>query len=145
MPKGGFFKTELDAVEIVRQEERANGWTPAPALTKRREREEGCDFFSSPPGGAGDPHPIEVKGRSESLFWPDGRPRARADINAEQLARARRDQNWRLEIVANLAAARLGVGTLERLTLTAAEVCELAVAWKYRLNLEGLEDRVREG
>ena len=91
-------------MSIVRAEEMVNGWAPGPPLSKSREREEGCDFLSTPPD-SGVPHPVEVKGWGESLFLPDGRFRDAQDINAEQLARAQRDPNWRLEIVANLGAA----------------------------------------
>ncbi len=122
---------------IVRDEEIAREWTPGPPLSRQRERQEGCDFFSTPPGG-GAPHPVEVKGWGESLFRPDGRFRYPQDINSEQRARAESDPNWRLEIVANLTAARLKTGVVERLTLTAAEVTSRAVPWKYRVPLEGL-------
>jgi hypothetical protein len=79
-------KIEQEATTIVCAEEVANGWTPGPPLSKSREREEGCDFLSTPPNG-GEPHPIEVKGWGESLFLSDGRFRDRQDINAEQPAR----------------------------------------------------------
>lgn len=142
MPRRDDLKTEQEATAIVRAEELARGWTPGPPLSKRNERMEGCDFLSSPPDG-GEPHPVEVKGWGESLFTPDGRFRYQQDINAEQLARAARDPNWRLEIVANLTAARVGAGSVERLTVTASEVRNRAKPWKYRVNLDGLGDRVR--
>jgi hypothetical protein len=46
---------------IVHAEDVERGWTPGPALSKKREGVEGCDFLSTPPGG-GEPHPVEVKG-----------------------------------------------------------------------------------
>jgi hypothetical protein len=48
------------AMTIVRAEEVAKGRTPGASFSKSREREDGCDFLSSPPGG-GEPHPVEVK------------------------------------------------------------------------------------
>jgi hypothetical protein len=139
MPRGNDLKVEQEAMAFVRAEETAKGWTPGPALSKAREREEGCDFLSTPPRG-GEPHPVEVKGWGESLRGPDGRFRYGQDINAEQFARAQRDPNWRLEIVANLTAVRARTGEVERLTLTAAEVCRLAVPWKYSVRLDGLTE-----
>jgi hypothetical protein len=73
-------KIEQEATTIVCAEEVANGWPPGPPLSKSREREEGCDFLSTPPNG-GEPHPVEVKGWGESLFLSDGRFRDRQDIN----------------------------------------------------------------
>jgi hypothetical protein len=142
MPRRDDLKTENEAMAIVRAEEIANGWTPSPPFSKRREREEGCDFLSYPPDG-GEPHAVEVKGWGGSVFLPDGRFRTRQDLNADQLARAQRDPNWRLEIVANLGAARTGSGSVERMSLTAEEVCRAAEPWKYRIDLDGLVDRVR--
>jgi hypothetical protein len=144
MPRRDDLKTEQEAIAIVRAEEKAKGWVPGPSLSKRREREEGCDFFSTPPDG-GKPDPIEVKGRGGSMFLSDGRFRSRPDINAEQLARAQRDPNWRLEIVANLGAVRAGAGVVERLTITAADLRTRTAPWKYRVTLDGLAERVRTG
>ena len=135
-PRPDDLKVENEAKEIVRTEEIVRGWTPGPPLSKQREREEGCDFLSAPPDG-GQPSPVEVKGWGASLFLPDGRFRHSQDINAEQLDRARRDPNWRLGIVANLTAARMGTGAVERKTMTAAEVSARARPWKYRVSLDG--------
>jgi hypothetical protein len=137
MPRGDALKTEREAVEIVRQEEIARGWSPGPPLSKSRERIEGCDFFSYPADG-GPPHPIEVKGWGEPLLTPGGSFTYGADINAQQFERARRDPRWRLEIVGNLTAARTGSGAIERLSLTAAEVIERAQPWRFSVPLDGL-------
>ncbi|MDA0160468.1 hypothetical protein OM076_09335 [Solirubrobacter ginsenosidimutans] len=134
--------TEREAVSVVRAEEHARGWIPAPNLSKSEEARHGCDFFSQPPDG-GTPHPVEVKGWGEPLKRPDGAFTYDADVNAEQLARASRDPNWRLEIVANLTAARSGAGDIQRLTLTAAEVVRRARPWRYKVPLSGLSDRIR--
>lgn len=135
-------RTEREAMEIVLREERANGWRPEPLLGQRSQAMEGCDFLSYPAEG-GDAHRVEVKGWGESLLATNGTFRHPADINAEQFARADRDPNWRLEIVANLTAARTGKGAPERLTLTSEEVRSRARPAQYRIPLEGLAGRIR--
>jgi hypothetical protein len=137
MPRRDDLHTEREAMAIVRAEEKARGWMPGPALSKHQEKLEGCDFLSGPPDG-GPPHPVEVKGWGESLFLPDGRFRYRQDINEEQLDRAQRDRNWRLEIVANLSAAREGRGEAERLTVRPADLDGRVTPWKFRVDLTGL-------
>lgn len=132
-------------MRIVREEEERRGWSPR-ALSKAKEKAEGCDFLSYPPEG-GSPDRIEVKG-SSAPFIKATRGGGRAfsygsEVNAEQLERARTDPRWRLEIVANLAAVRAGTGEPERLTLSGAEVVERAKPWKFRVPLQGLEDRIR--
>jgi hypothetical protein len=85
-----------------------------------------------------------VKGWGEPIVGSDGSILDRADINVEQLERAKADPNWRLEIVANLAAARERRGRRQRLSLTAAEVVERARGWRYHVELDGLAERVTE-
>jgi hypothetical protein len=143
MPRSaGALSTEREAVLVVRAEEEARGWTPGPNLSKSEEARHGCDFFSYPPDG-GAAHAVEVKGWGEPLTCRDDEFTYDADINAEQHARACRDPNWRLEIVGNLTAARAGAGEIERLTLTAADVVERALPWRYKVGLSGLADRNR--
>lgn len=142
MPATAFRSTEREAVEIARREEAERGWRPDPVLAQSRQPVEGCDFLSTPPDG-GPPHPVEVKGWGESLLKPSGGFSYPADINHEQLERAQRDPSFRLEIVANLTAARRGEGRPERLTLTAADVVERARPWKHKVALEELADRIR--
>lgn len=89
------------------------------------------------------PTPVEVKGWGEPLMRPGGEFTYDADVNVEQHARAFRDPNWRLEIVANLTAARVGAGEIQRLTLTASEVVDRARPWRYKVLLSGLADRIR--
>jgi hypothetical protein len=134
--------TEREAVHVVRAEEEARGWIPGPNLSKSEEARHGCDFFSQPPDG-GPAHPVEVKGWGEPLLRQGGEFTYDADVNVEQHARASRDPNWRLEIVANLTAARVGAGEIQRLTLTAADVVDRARPWRYRVSLSGLADHVR--
>lgn len=133
--------TEREAVEIVQEEERARGWMPEPPLSQRQQPVEGCDFFSRPPDG-GAPVAIEVKGWGEPLLRPDGGFSYPADLRVEQYARARRDPTWRLEIVANLTAARAGSGQVERLSLSAEEVVRSAAPWLYRIPLDAFASRV---
>lgn len=128
-------KTETEAYEIVRREELGRGWTPGPLLSPHQQRLEGCDFFSTPPGKR-PPDRVEVKGWGDPLLR-DGRFTYPADINVEQYERAK-DPCWRLEIVANLTAAREGRGEVDRLTLTGAEVRKRARPWKYKVSLDGL-------
>ncbi len=80
---------------------------------------------------------MEVKGWGEPAR-PDGSFSYDADINVQQLERAKRDPSWRLEIVANLTAARKGEGTVERLSLSAADVVERAKPWAFLVPLDGL-------
>jgi hypothetical protein len=141
VPRGSGYQTEREAVEIVRAEEAARGWTPGPQLDQVSQRVEGCDFFSAPPDGR-PPHPVEVKGWGEPLVGPSGRIVELADVNAEQFKRASRDADWRLEIVANLTAAREGRGSPQRLTLTAGDVVRRARPWRYRVDLDGLGEQV---
>jgi hypothetical protein len=142
MPRRNDLNTEREAMAIVRAEETARGWTPGPALSKKQEALEGCDFLSTPPEG-GPPHPVEVKGWGESMFRADGSFRYSQDINVEQLGRAQGDPRWRLEIVANLGNAREGLGSVERLTVTAADLEGNVRPWKYRIDLSALKDRAR--
>jgi hypothetical protein len=44
--------------------------------------------------------------------------------------------------VGNLTSHRAGLGTYERLTLSAAEVVQRARPWKVTVQLEGLGERV---
>jgi hypothetical protein len=140
MPRGDYANTEKLAVEIVRDAELARGWTPGPLLSQRVQHEEGCDLLSTPPGG-GAPQRVEVKGWGEPLT-SDNAFTYPADVNREQYEHAKRDPNWRLEIVGNLAAVRAGIGQPERLTLTAGEVVQRARCWRYRIQLDGLADRI---
>ena len=141
MPKGTYANVEKLAVEIVRNGEIARGWSPGPLLGQHQQHEEGCDLLSKPPDGR-PPNRIEVKGWGEPLLMSDGSFTDRADVNHEQMDRARNDPTWRLEIVGNLTAVSAGTGEAERLTLTAAEVSDRAVGWRYRVPLDGLTERV---
>ncbi len=144
MPRGSkSYATELEAVKIVRAEETAKGWTPGPPLGQPAQKVEGCDFLSAPPDG-GSGHRVEVKGWGDPIVWPDGSIRDSANITVEQFERATADPNWRLEIVANLTAAREQRGQPQRLTLTSAEIRERVREWRYRIDLDGLAERVSE-
>jgi hypothetical protein len=110
-------------------------------LGQRAQHDEGCDLLSVPANG-GPAHRIEVKGWGEPLLKSDGSFSYPADVNQEQVERARADPTWRLEIVANISAERAGTGNAERLTLSGAEVADRAVGWRYRVPLDGLADRV---
>jgi hypothetical protein len=142
MPRGEARKTELEAVAIVRAEYERAGWTVGPTMSKAEERRLGCDLVAEH-AVSGERVAIEVKGWGEPLRRPDGEFGYPADINAEQFERSGGD-GWRLEIVANLTAARAGMGRAERLTLSGAEVRKLAVPLKHAVPLEGLEGRIRE-
>jgi hypothetical protein len=128
-------------VEIVCDAERARHFKPGDLLGQRAQHDEGCDLLSVPENG-GPAHRIEVKGWGEPLLKPDGSFTYPADVNQEQLDRARSDPTWRLEIVANLTAERAGSGKAERLTLSGAEVAERAIGWRYRIPLDDLANRV---
>ena len=141
MPRGDYTNTEARAVQIVCDSERAAGFKPSDLLSQRAQHDEGCDVLSVPENG-GPAQRIEIKGWGEPLRKPDGSFTYPADVNQEQLERARTDPTWRLEIVANIAAERSGTGKAERLTLSGAEVAERAVGWRYRVPLDGLADRV---
>ena len=130
-------------MEIVCEAERARGFQPSDLLSQHAQHEEGCDVLSVPANG-GPAHRIEVKGWGEPLRKPDGSFTYPADVNQEQLERARSDPMWRLEIVANIAAERAGTGKAERLTMSGSEVAERAVGWRYRVPLDGLAGRVVE-
>ena len=134
MAKGAPGRIEQRAYEIVRAEEVARGWTPGPRLGQTKQKQEGCDFFSTPPDGS-EPHPVEVKGWGEQLRKPDGTFTYWADPRVEQVEQARRDPNWRLEIVANLTKVEAGEGEPERHTLTAADVVAGAQPWIYKVPL----------
>jgi hypothetical protein len=139
------WQTEKEAMRIVLEEEEQAG-RRVERLTKPRERSEGCDFLSFPPGG-GPPDRVEVKGWSAPLMKATKSGAAvfsyGSEVNFEQLERARSDPLWRLEIVANLAAVRAGTGEVQRLSLTGAEVADRARPWKFRVPLEGLESRIK--
>ena len=76
------------------------------------------------------------------MLRPDGSFTYPADVNAEQLERAKPDANWRLVIVANLDAVIAGIGDPAVLTLTAADVVERAIGWRYRVALDGLRSSI---
>ena len=142
MPRGDAYNTELEAVAIVRREYEQAGWSVGATLSKSEERRQGCDLLAEH-ADTGDRAVIEVKGWGEPLRRRDGTFSYPADINAQQHQRALNDDSWRLEIVANLSAARAGAGRAERLTLSAAEVRERAVPLKFAVPLKGLECRIR--
>jgi hypothetical protein len=73
---------------------------------------------------------------------PNGSFTYPADVNAEQLNRAKADSRWRLIIVGNLDAPLAGQGEAEVLSLTAGEVSQRAVGWRYRVPLDGLENSI---
>jgi hypothetical protein len=132
-----------EAVRIVLLEERARGWQPKEIGIATEEKRLGCDLLSIPPEG-GDPHPVEVKGWGEAfLSLSSGRFVYDQDIRASQMEAAKRNPNYRLEIVANLTAYLAGTGPYERLTLTAAEICERAVPRLYDVPLSGMEEGIR--
>jgi hypothetical protein len=56
-----------------------------------------------------------------------------ADINAEQLTRAKDDPRWKLVIFGNLDAVLDGTGEPHVLTLDAAELAGRAIGWRYRV------------
>lgn len=141
MPRGEYAKIEHAAVEIVRAAELARGWQPGPLLAQHDQHEVGCDLISTPPDD-GPPHPIEVKGWGEPLLTANGSFTYPADVNREQFEQAKRNPNWRLEIVGNLTAVLAGTGQPQRLTLTGPEVAGRAVCWKYQIPLDGLAQRV---
>ncbi len=141
MPKGAYAVKEKLAIEVLSQAEIARGWQPSPILGQKAQHAEGCDVFSYPPDG-GEAQAIEVKGWGEPLLRPDGKFTYPADVNAEQLQRAKRDPNWRLVIVANLDAVMAGTGEVEVLTLTSSDVIQRAVGWRYRVPLEGLQGAI---
>jgi hypothetical protein len=143
MPRGDAYKTELDAVAIVRAEYERAGWAVGPTLSKTEERRQGCDLIAEH-RGTGKRAAIEVKGWGDPLRRPDGSFNFPADINAQQHERALEDDGWRLEIVANLTAARDGSGRAQRLTLSAGEVRRRAVPLKLAVPLEGLEGRIKD-
>lgn len=144
MPRGEYAEIEKLAVNIVRERETARGWMPGPVLGQHDQHQEGCDLLSAPPDG-GPAHRIEVKGWGEPLLAADGSFTYPADVNHEQVERAKSDPNWRLEIVGNLTAVHAGTGEPQCLTLSAAEVVGRADAWRYRVSLDGLADRVGGG
>ncbi|MDP8943912.1 MAG: hypothetical protein M3N16_07320 [Actinomycetota bacterium] len=142
MPARAFHSPEREAVEVVRREEVERGWRPGRSWRSPASPSRAATSSARRPTEAR-PTPVEVKRSGESLLRPSGAFSYPADINHEQLERAQRDPHFRLEILANLTAARRGEGRSERLTLTAAEVVERARPWKHRVALEGLADRVR--
>jgi len=132
-----------EAVRIVLAEEIARGWKPTEIGVAAEEKRLGCDVLSVPPEG-GEAHPVEVKGWGEPfLSLSSGRFIDFQDIRSSQMEAARRDRNYRVEIVANLTAYLAGTGPYERLTLTAAEVCERAIPRLYDVPLTGMEERIR--
>lgn len=132
-----------EAVRIVLEEERKRGWKATEVGVAKEEKRLGCDILSVPPTG-GEPHAVEVKGWGEGFLRSvSGRFAYDQDIRASQLEAAERDPNYRLEIVANLAAYVAGAGRYERLTLTAAEICQRAVPRLCDVRLTGMEDQIR--
>ena len=136
-------RTERDAIAIVRAEYELAGWIVGPALSKVEERRQGCDLVAEHPD-TGERLWIEVKGWGEPFLGARGGFNYPADINAQQHGRAVDDDRWRLEIVANLAAARAGSGQPQRLTLSAQAVRQRAIPLKLAIPLDGLERQIRE-
>ena len=140
-PTRRYRETEKLAMEIVRAREKERGFVPDSVLGPKAQHLEGCDFFSTPRGG-GEPHPVEVKGWGLPLIGDDATVTDPADITAEQLDRARRDDCWRLEIVGNLDAVRAVGEKPQFLTVTASEVRDRAKPWRFRIPLGDLAHRV---
>jgi hypothetical protein len=108
-----------------------------------KENTEGCDILSIPPSG-GDPHPVEVKGWGDSLIGARGRFTWTQEIQPSQMQSAQKNDNYRLEIVANLRAYHAGAGLPERLTLDAAFIREHAVVSQYRITLDPLKPLIAD-
>lgn len=112
---------------IVLAEERAAGWAPHELGAAELEKQHGCDILSTPPQG-GAAHPVEVKGWGEPFLAVRGRFAYHQDMRESQMKAARCDNNFRIELVANLTAYLAGSGPYERLRLTATEIRERAGA-----------------
>jgi len=128
-------------MEVVLAEEIAAGWAPRVLGAAALEKQHGCDILSTPPAG-GDPHPVEVKGWGDPFIAARRRFAYDQDIRASQMEAAKRDPNFRIEIVANLTAYLAGAGPYERLTLTASEIIERAVPRLYDVPLTGKEPEI---
>jgi len=105
--RGDTYKTELEAVVIVRREYERAGWSVGPTLSKREERRQVCDLVAEHTA-TGERPMIEVKGWGEPLRRVDGSFMYPADIKAQQHGHALSDNSWRLEIVANLTESVSG-------------------------------------
>jgi hypothetical protein len=126
------------AMEIVVAEEAANGWQPRVLGSWKNESAEGCDILSTPPDG-GEAHPVEVKGWGDPLLGARGGFTWTQEIQPSQMEAARRNQNFRLEIVANLRAYHAGLGDPERLTVSADYIRQHAFVSQYRIPLDALK------
>jgi hypothetical protein len=131
------------AMDIVIREEQRNGWSPCAIGAARGEKEHGCDILSAPPSG-GKPHPVEVKGWGERFRGPSGKFLYAQDVRASQMAAARQDDNFRVEIVANLAAHIADGEPYECLTLHADQV-RSALPRLYEVVLDGMANEIRYG
>lgn len=129
------------AMEIVEAEERANGWSPSVIGVAALEKEYGCDMLSVPPEG-GDPHPVEVKGWGEPFLRASGKFVYPQDVRESQMHVAKRNPDFRMEIVANLTAYLQRTGRYERLTLTAADV-QSATPRLWEVQLDGKQPEIR--
>lgn len=129
-------------MEIVLAEERERGWQPAVIGGWAKEKEHGCDILSTPPGET-QPHPVEVKGWGEPMLSPRRKFTYGQDIRTSQLAAAKLNPNYRIEIVANLDAHLRGEGGYQRLTLTAEQISTRATPRLYGIPLDGFISEVR--
>lgn len=128
-------------MEIVVAEELAAGHQPHVLGAAVLEKEHGCDIIVTPAEGS-EPTPVEVKGWGEPFFFASGLWRYDQDIRASQMKAAKRNPDYRVEIVANLTAYLAGDGPYERLTLTAGEICERAKPRLHDVPLTGKEDEI---
>ncbi len=131
------------AMDIVICDERRNGWSPYVIGASKREKAHGCDILSTPPSGD-KPHPVEVKGWGERFRGPSGKFLYAQDVRDSQMTAARQDDNFRIEIVANLAAHIADGKPYERLTLHANQV-RSAVPRLYEVVLDGMANEIRYG
>jgi hypothetical protein len=131
------------AVAIVAAEEEAKGNRVEILGDVKREKQEGCDLLVYPRDG-GDPHPVEVKGGSRPFLGPRGHFLWDQDLRPSQLEAARRNRNFRIEVVANLRAHISGMGLPQRLTLTGEYILKTHYPSQYRVPLRGLRTAITE-
>lgn len=131
------------AMEIVLREEAEKGWKAQAVRSVTEEKRHGCDILSIPPAG-GEPHPVEVKGWSEPFLSPTGLLRHHQDLRASQFKAAHARDDYRIEVVANLAAYLAGQEPYQRLTLRANQIRQ-ALPSAYELPLAELAREIRNG
>lgn len=132
-------------MSVVIESELAAGRDPQVLPSVAQERINGCDLLAHN-RETGTVDRVEVKGWGSAFLSKSGKFTFDQELRASQVAAAKSDKGFRVEIVANLDNFMRGMATYERLTLTSAEIREpeRLKPQIYWISLDGLQSKIRQ-